>query len=131
MAAAADIATPAAPALKGMRILVVEDEPFIAFDLMMAIEEAGATAIGPAATVAEALDFIINEPPDGAILDVNLPDGTVGAVLDALPKGAGVVVHTGVGLPPEVRAAHPNVPVYSKPTDPIILLRRIAGALNR
>lgn len=131
MPAAADIATPVVPALEGVRILVVEDEPFIAFDLMMAIEEAGAIAIGPAATVAEALDFIINEPPDGAILDVNLPDGTVGAVLDALPRDAGVVVHTGVGLPPEVRAAHPDVPVYSKPTEPAILLRRIASALKR
>ena len=131
MAAAADIASPASLSLKGARILVVEDEPFIAFDLMMAIEEAGATAIGPAATVAEALDFIINEPPDGAILDVNLPDGTVGPVLDALSRNAGVVVHTGVGLPPEVRATHPDVPVFSKPTEPLILLRRIASLLKR
>jgi len=79
MAAAADIASPASLSLKGARILVVEDEPFIAFDLMMAIEEAGATAIGPAATVAEALDFIINEPPDGAILDVNGRHGGSGS----------------------------------------------------
>lgn len=116
--------------LKGARILVVEDEPFIAFDLIMAIEEAGAVAVGPAATIAEALDFIGNEPPHGAILDVNLPDGTVGPVLDALPKTAGVVVHTGVGLPPEIRAVHPNVPVYSKPTAPAILLERIAAQLG-
>lgn len=117
--------------LLGVRILVVEDEPFIAFDLMMAIEEAGAIAIGPAATIAEALDFIGADPPDGAILDVNLPDGTVGPVLDALPKAAGVVVHTGVGLPPEIRAVHPDVPVYSKPTAPQVLLQRIARALKR
>jgi CheY-like chemotaxis protein len=130
MAAAASEA-PAPSPLRGARILVVEDEPFIAFDLMMAIEEAGAVAIGPAATVAEALDFIGNDPPDGAILDVNLPDGTVGPVLDALPKAAGVVVHTGVGLPPEIRAVHPDVPVYSKPTAPQVLLQRIAGALKR
>lgn len=122
---------PASSPLLGARILVVEDEPFIAFDLMMAIEEAGAVAVGPAATVAEALDFIGNDPPDGAILDVNLPDGTVGPVLDALPKQAGVVVHTGVGLPPEIRAVHPDVPVYSKPTAPQVLLQRIAGALKR
>lgn len=116
--------------LKGARILVVEDEPFIAFDLMMAIEEAGAVPIGPAATVAEALDFIGNEPPDGAILDVNLPDGTVGPVLDALPPTAAVVVHTGMGLPPELRALHPHVPVFSKPTEPGLLLRRIAATLE-
>lgn len=122
---------PPPPPLAGARILVVEDEPFIAFDLMMAIEEAGATAIGPAATVAEALDFIGSHPPDGAILDVNLPDGTVGPVLDALQKATGVVVHTGVGLPPEIRALHPDVPVYTKPTAPQVLLQRIASALKR
>jgi CheY-like chemotaxis protein len=117
--------------LAGARILVVEDEPFIAFDLMMAIEDVGAVAVGPAATVAEALDMIGGQPPDGAILDVNLPDGTVGPVLDALPKTAGVVVHTGVGLPPEIRAVHPDVRVFSKPTDPVILLQTIAAGLSR
>lgn len=123
-------ALPLSP-LTGARILVVEDEPFIAFDLMMAIEEAGATAVGPAATIAEALDFIGAHPPDGAILDVNLPDGVIGPVLDALPRGAGIVVHTGVGLPHDIRAVHPDVPVYMKPTAPQILLERIAGALKR
>ncbi len=115
--------------LRGARILVVEDEPFIAFDLKMAIEDTGASAIGPASTIAEALDLIAHDPPDGAILDVNLPDGTIGPVLDALVAKAGVVVHTGVGLPADIRAAHPNVRVFTKPTEPDILLRHIADKL--
>jgi len=127
---ASDIAVASMASLKGVRILVVEDEPFIAFDLMMAIEEAGAVAVGPAATVAEALDFIGNEPPEGAILDVNLPDGTVGPVLDALPRTVAVVVHTGMGLPPELQARHPRLAVFSKPTEPAMLLRRIAASLE-
>lgn len=116
--------------MKGARILVVEDEPFIAFDLMMAIEEAGAIAVGPAATVAEALDFIDHQLPDGAILDVNLPDGTVKPVLDVLVSKAAVVVHTGMGLPAEMRVGHPNVPVFPKPTAPSVLLSRIAAGLG-
>lgn len=115
--------------LQGARILVVEDEPFIAFDLKLAIEDMGASAIGPAATIAEALDLIAAEEPDGAILDVNLPDGTIGRVLDALASHVGVVVHTGVGLPPDIRAAHPGVRVFTKPTDPNILLQHIADRL--
>lgn len=126
---ASNAATVPPISLKGARILVVEDEPFIAFDLMMAIEESGAVAIGPAATVAEALDFIGNDPPDGAILDVNLPDGTVAPVLDALPQGAAIVVHTGMGMPPEIRTRHPHIPVFYKPTEPMVLLRRIAMRL--
>lgn len=115
--------------LHGARILVVEDEPFIAFDLKMAIEEAGASAIGPAATIAEALELIAAEFPDGAILDVNLPDGTIAAVLDALGGRASIAVHTGVGLPPEIRLRHPDVRVFTKPTDPAILLRQVAASL--
>jgi CheY-like chemotaxis protein len=117
--------------LKGARILVVEDEAFIALDLVMAIEDAGAIAVGPAATVAEALELIRFDPPDGAILDVNLPDGAIGPVLDALRAIAGVVVHTGAGVPPDLRAAHPEVAVFSKPTDPFDLLRRIAQDMKR
>lgn len=117
--------------LVGARILVVEDEPFIAFDLVGAIEDAGAFPLGPAATVQDALDLIAGTPPDGAILDVNLPDGHVGPVLDALSPGAGVVVHTGVGLPADVRAAHPDVPVYSKPTPAAVLLRQIAATMAK
>ncbi len=129
---------PASPAstgatrpLSGARILVVEDEPFIAFDLQMAVEDSGAIVVGPASTIAEALDLIGREAIDGAILDVNLPDGTIGPVLDALPKRVSVVVQTGVGLPPEIRAVHPDVPVFSKPTAAETLIRRMASALKQ
>lgn len=124
-------ATSATRPLSGARILVVEDEPFIAFDLQMAVEDSGAIVVGPASTIAEALDLISREAIDGAILDVNLPDGTIGPVLDALPKRVSVVVQTGVGLPPEIRAVHPDVPVFSKPTAPETLIRRMASALQQ
>ena len=115
--------------LKGLRILVVEDEPFIAFDLVMAIEETGALAVGPAATVAEPLDFIGTHAPDGAILNVNLPDGNIGPVLNELSGRSGVVVHTGMGLPSEIRAVYPDVPVFSKSTQPALPLRGFASGL--
>jgi len=116
--------------LGGTRILVVEDEPFIAFDLKMAIEDAGAIAIGPAATIAEALELIAAELPHGAILDVNLPDGTIAPVLAALVGRASIAVHTGVGLPPEIRAQHPDIRVFTKPTDPTILLNYVTASLK-
>lgn len=45
-------------------------------------------------------------------------------------RGVPVVVHTGVGLPTDVRARHPGVPVYSKPTAPSILLARLGDKLD-
>ena len=38
-------------ALSERRVLIVEDEPFIAFDIADAIEGAGGVVVGPAATV--------------------------------------------------------------------------------
>ncbi|HEV7691096.1 MAG TPA: response regulator [Hyphomonadaceae bacterium] len=116
--------------LAGARILVVEDEPFIAMDLMLAIEDAGGKAVGPATSVREALELIETQAPDAAVLDVNLPDGHVGAVIEALPRTTAIVVHTGVGLPDEIRAARPDIPVFSKPTPPIRLLGQLAAGLE-
>jgi CheY-like chemotaxis protein len=126
----ADVHQGALSRLAGAKILVVEDEPFIAFDIVLAIEDAGGRAIGPAGTVREALELIEGTPPDGAVLDVNLPDGMVGPVIDALPRGTSIVVHTGVGLPPEVQAAWPNIPVFVKPTAPVQLLGQLASAME-
>ena len=44
--------------LDNTRVLIVEDEPFIALDLVQAVESAGGIVIGPAATVAQALTLV-------------------------------------------------------------------------
>ena len=61
--------------LDQFRILIVEDEVFIALDLLQAVEDAGGEAVGPATTLAQALVLIAADGLHGAILDVNLPDG--------------------------------------------------------
>jgi CheY-like chemotaxis protein len=59
--------------LAGRRVLVVEDEYFIANDMAAALEECGAEVVGPSASVADALHLIRNcGPLDGAIIDINL-----------------------------------------------------------
>jgi ActR/RegA family two-component response regulator len=80
------------------RVLIVEDEPFIAFDLVHAIEDAGGEPVGPASTIEEALALIDANGIKAAILDVDLPDGHIGPVLEALSGTIPIVVHTGVGL---------------------------------
>ena len=114
------------------RVLVVEDEPFIALDLASAVKDADGVVVGPAATVREALDFVATGIVTAAIPDVDLPDGHVGPVLEALGANAVmIVVHTGVGLPPEVRARFPHVPVYAKPTPADVLARVLASGLRQ
>jgi DNA-binding NtrC family response regulator len=107
------------------RVLIVEDEPFIAWDLAQAVESAGGVVIGPAATVAQALALVQASVLEGAILDVHLPDGHIGPVLESLRQHVAVVIHSGVGLPQEVRDRFPHVPVYFKPTPVEVLTTRL------
>jgi len=121
--------TPGA-ALADRRVLIVEDEPFIAFDLADAIETAGGIVVGPAASVREALALIATERVEAAILDVNLPDGDVGPVISALAdEGILLLVHTGAGLTPELRSQYPDLRVFTKPTPPPLLAHVIAASL--
>lgn len=53
-------------------VLVLDDEPLIALDLALALEDAGAVVAGPAHTVSEALAMIARHPVDAALLDINL-----------------------------------------------------------
>nr|WP_075218013.1 response regulator [Mongoliimonas terrestris] len=115
--------------LKGRRVLIVEDEPFIAFDIADAIEMAGGVVVGPAMTVREALRLIRDERLEAAILDVNLPDGDIGPVILALSKaGIPLLIHTGAGLTPELQRRHPGLRVFAKPTPPPVLASVIASS---
>lgn len=104
------------------RVLVVEDEALVAMLVEDALLDAGFSVIGPAATVAEALDLLGQDKPDAAVLDLNLAGETSVPVADALAqRGIPFVVATGygaAGLPPE----HPAAPVLAKPYDPTELV---------
>jgi CheY-like chemotaxis protein len=65
--------------------MVVEDEYFIALDMAQALEEYGAEVVGPAGSIAEALELLEHAGPlDGAIVDVNLHGDLALPVAEAL-----------------------------------------------
>lgn len=71
--------------LSGCNILIVEDEFFIALELEDAFVGAGASVIGPVATVAEALALLDRAPAlDAAVLDINLQGEMIFPVADRL-----------------------------------------------
>ena len=75
-----------------MRVLIVEDEVLIAWMLADSLEGAGHEVVGPAATMAEALALCEAAPPELAVLDVNLRDGSNGVdVARALLERWGVL----------------------------------------
>jgi AmiR/NasT family two-component response regulator len=72
--------------LTGRRVLIVEDEFLIALDIEDALGELGCEIIGPAATVADAMRLIEATPPDVAVLDVRLADGSTGPIAEELRR---------------------------------------------
>jgi two-component SAPR family response regulator len=70
--------------LRGLTVLIVEDEFLIAMNLEAMLEQHGANILGPAATVTAALRLLETERPDIALLDVHLRDGLVTPVAEAL-----------------------------------------------
>src|SRR5215472_13090682 len=70
--------------LSGKRVLIVEDDNILAMNLADELAAQGATVIGPAATVADALDMIASSELDGAIVDINLGGKAAFPVADAL-----------------------------------------------
>ena len=117
--------------LLGCRLLVVEDEYFIAEDIRQDFESAGAEVIGPAASVDGALDLIEAAGRiDGAILDVNLRNVMVFPVADALAaRGIPFVFATGYGSM-RIPARFNAVTRCQKPIDPGIIAEALGQALE-
>lgn len=73
------------PTLPGYRVLLVEDEYFIAMELADLFRRRGAEVVGPVPSVDEALDLIAaNARLDGAVLDINLHGEMAYPVADML-----------------------------------------------
>jgi DNA-binding response OmpR family regulator len=103
------------PAGEAVRILIVEDDPLIGFDLAVELEDHGFTIVGVAPTVAKALALFQAHGCDVAILDVNLGRETSAPIARALAKArVPFIAVTGYSIDqcPDEFAA---VPLLSKP----------------
>ena len=97
------------------RILIVEDEPFIALTLEDMLDELGFALVGTVSQVGEALDMAGREQVDCALLDVNLGSEKIDPVADLLAqRGCPFIFTTGYGRS-GIPAAHADRPVLQKP----------------
>ena len=102
--------------LNHVSVLVAEDQPFIALDLALAVEDAGGKVVGPAASCEEALALLANGTVAAAILDVNLVDGDCSLLVEALVSlDVPFIFHTAVDLPPALAARFSDLVVRFKP----------------
>jgi CheY-like chemotaxis protein len=72
--------------LHGKRVLVVDDERLIALYDQDLLEGWGCTVLGPASSVAEALELLEADPPDAAVLDFDLGGESSEPIAEALRK---------------------------------------------
>ena len=97
-------------------ILIVEDDPIIAMCLAEVVSDFNGRVVGPMATVREAMEVLDQREIAAAILDAKLLDQEITPVaLRLASAGIPLVVHSGTGLPAEVAAKWPDLPVLMKP----------------
>ncbi len=116
--------------LDGRRILVVEDSPVVADDSAAILEELGCTVIGPAGTMASALQLAETENFDAAIVDINIRGGKSFAVLKILEgRQIPFLVTSGYAdwTMPEDWAERPRL---AKPYTPDMLRMKMTGLLG-
>ena len=117
--------------LKRASVLVVEDQSYIALDLALAIEDADGEVIGPAASVKAALTLLAIKNVDGAILDLNLPDGDCSPVVEVLAgRSVPFILQTGAGVNPGLAARFPNLVARIKPCVAAKLIEELEGMIS-
>lgn len=110
------------------RVLIVEDDYYVADSLAVALEALGIEVLGPVPTVTAALDLVAQaDRIDGAVLDVNLRGELVYPVADALRvRGVPVVFATGYDTS-SVTRRDPTALCLEKPVSVAQLIEALFG----
>jgi len=116
--------------LEDRTVLVVEDDPIVAGDLVMALEDARARVVGPCRSIREAI-AAISEAGDlsGAVLDVHLGGELVFPVAyDLARRGVPFVFLTGYDRS-LVAVRFAAVPAFEKPVRTEEVAQALAGEI--
>jgi DNA-binding response OmpR family regulator len=111
--------------LAGYRVLVVEDDYFVAQDLCSILRTRGATVVGPARSVSVGRELANAHRPDCALLDINLHGEYAFELAEELQtRGVRTVFTTGYDtsfIPPRLR----HTACLQKPVDTNALVQTI------
>lgn len=116
-----------AKVLNGTRVLVVEDEYYLAADLSRALADAGAKVVGPVGSLPEAQAAVVAGGFDYAVVDMNLRGSFAHAVAEQLSDlGVPFVIATGydrASMPENLR----HTPRVEKPFAPLEVVDRLVN----
>jgi two-component SAPR family response regulator len=118
------------PRLKGLGVIVVEDETLVAILLEDMLTELGCAVLGTAQRVAKAVDLVRKTTPDAAVLDVNIAGEEVYPVAEALAaRDIPFVFATGYGIR-GLDDSWRDRPIVQKPFQVEQLARALLAALS-
>jgi DNA-binding response OmpR family regulator len=114
--------------LSGLRVLVVEDDYFIADEICTTLRRHGAQVLGPSPDVEHGLSMVRNNDIDCAVLDINLHGSLAYSLASELrQRGTPAIFATGYDvsvLPSEFR----DIVRLEKPVDLGALLQAVRNA---
>lgn len=114
------------------RVLIVEDNVFLAVDLSEAIEELDGRVVGPTNRISTALELLDSEDVAAAIVDSQLTDLDVFMLTSKLTQlGVPFVLQAESALPATVSFLHPEVPVLRKPVHPGAILTCLLDEMRK
>jgi PAS domain S-box-containing protein len=135
--AAPDLADPdlaATDVLRSARVLIVEDEALVALDMARTLRAAGCEVLGPVGGLEQAIRFVetLDQPPDAALLDLNLAGRSSVPLADLLlDQGVPIVFASGYGELPATASRHVESRLLPKPFAPSELTVALREALLR
>jgi DNA-binding response OmpR family regulator len=116
--------------LHGVRVLVVEDEYYMADDLVRALETAGAKTVGPFGSVWQAQEAIDRNGIGAAVLDLNLhgtrSDDLVKRLDDVKVPILIVSGYSEEALPPELH----HIKRLEKPIDSMMIVAALVNEIS-
>lgn len=112
---------------KALKVLILDDQQLIAFEMAKLLEENGFKVIGPFANVTSALACIEDQKPDAAILDINMGDGTTSEFLadEMMAKNLPFVFVTGYGSVDVIPQRFESIVKMHKPVRPEIFISMV------
>lgn len=117
--------------LPGKRVLIVEDNPIIAYDISDLVEDTGAEPVGPALDLASGMRLVTENHLDAALLDIDLGGEYVWPIAEALDRNAVpyafVSAQCNADPMPETFRSRPCIYKPAKPNDIINALIGFAG----
>lgn len=118
--------------LSGRRVLVIEDEYFLAEDIASALKELGARVIGPVGGLQEATAIVEGDAAiDAAVVDINLRSDMVFPLVRVLRARKVPLVFTTGYDRTSIDAEFDDIRLWEKPLDVAGMAQELAGLIAR